>query len=62
LNVLAGLMGLVDASIIWWLDHSDKSQEDLVDRLTGHVLVVLQQMLTALGLEVPADLVIEPQD
>lgn len=61
-GVLAGLMGMVDASIIWWLDHADETEDALVDRLADQVLLVLQQMLAALGIEVPADLVVEPRD
>lgn len=61
-GVLAGLMGMVDASIIWWLDHQDETEDDLVDRLTDQVLLVLQHMLGALGIEVPTDLVVEPRD
>ena len=38
--VLAGIIGLVDASIIWWLDHRDESQDEVVARLAGQVILI----------------------
>lgn len=60
-GVLAGLMGMVDASIIWWLDHQDETQERLVDRLSRQVTAVLMDMLSEIGLRVPHDMVFEPK-
>ncbi len=40
-GVVSSLVGMVDASILWWLDHDDESQEQLATRLARHVLVVL---------------------
>jgi len=40
-GVVASLVGMVDASIVWWLDHGDESQEQLTARLARHVLVIL---------------------
>lgn len=48
--VLAGLMGMVDASIIWWLDHGDEERGELVDRLSGQVWLVLGALLEKRGL------------
>ena len=56
-GVLVGVMGMVDASIIWWFDHHDESQEELVDRLTRQVTAVLVDTLAQYGLVVPEDMV-----
>jgi len=61
-GVLAGLMGMVDASVIWWLDHHDESQDQLVHRLSRQVTVVLIDMLGEMGLRVPEETVFEPRD
>lgn len=53
--VLASLMGMVDAGTLWWLDHHDETQDRAVDRLARQVLLILEDMLTALGLD-PAQL------
>lgn len=59
-GVLAGLMGMVDASIIWWLDHEDESKAGITDRLTRQVLAVLKSMLADLGIEVADDMIFDP--
>lgn len=58
-SVLAGLMGMVDASIIWWLDHRDEERDDLVDRLTRQVWLVLRAMLLDVGVTDPDALVLQ---
>jgi len=55
-GILAGLMGMVDASIIWWLDHQDEEREVLVDRLTGQVWLILRAMLVEVGVADPDSL------
>lgn len=52
-GILAGLMGMVDASIIWWLDQKDEEEDQVVDRLTRQVWQILHDMLAQLGLEIP---------
>lgn len=59
-GILAGLIGMVDASITWWLDHKDETQDEVVDRLTRQVALVLNDMLAQLGFEVPDDMVLDP--
>lgn len=58
-GVLAGLMGMVDASIIWWLDHRDEEREVLVERLTGQVWLILRAMLADAGVADPDALSLE---
>lgn len=57
-GILAGLMGMVDASIIWWLDHEDEVQDEVVDRLTRQVWQILHDMLAQLGLEITDETVL----
>lgn len=59
-GVLAGLMGMVDASIIWWLDHHDETQEQVTARLTRQVELVLRDVLEQAGIDVAVDLVYDP--
>ena len=54
-GVLAGLMGMVDASIIWWLEHRDERQKHLVDRLARQVWLVIGDMMRELGVQLDED-------
>ncbi|MFC7342674.1 TetR/AcrR family transcriptional regulator [Saccharopolyspora griseoalba] len=59
-GVLAGLMGMVDASIVWWLDHQDETEDQLADRVARQVAAVLIEVLAQLGIEIPDDEVFRP--
>jgi AcrR family transcriptional regulator len=59
-GLMVGLMGMVDASIVWWLDHRDESREDVIRRLTRQVVVVLTDAFSGLGLEITPELVLDP--
>ncbi len=48
----AGLMGLVDAGIIWWLDHHDESQPEVVTRVAHQVWLVLRDVAQNVGLAI----------
>lgn len=48
-GVLAGLMGMVDASIVWWLDQHDEPRDVLVSRLSRQVWAVMELVLHDLG-------------
>ncbi|RJS46608.1 TetR/AcrR family transcriptional regulator [Nocardioides cavernaquae] len=47
--VFAGLKGMVDTSIVWWVHHRDEEREALVDRLARQVWLVLRTMLEERG-------------
>src|SRR4051794_13512125 len=49
-GVLAGIMGLIDASIIWWLDHQDETQQQVVERVARQVTLIQQDQLAQLGI------------
>ncbi|HSV39527.1 MAG TPA: TetR/AcrR family transcriptional regulator [Nocardioidaceae bacterium] len=61
-GIMAGLMGMVDASIIWWLDHKDEQQREVVERLTRQIWVVLKDMLEQLGLSIDDETVLSLPD
>jgi AcrR family transcriptional regulator len=48
-RVFAGIMGLIDASIIWWLDHQDETQQQVVERVARQVTLIQQDLLAQLG-------------
>ena len=51
-GVMAGLMGMVDAGIIWWLDHMDESENEVVSRISHQVWLVLKDLANSMGLGV----------
>jgi AcrR family transcriptional regulator len=51
-GVMAGLMGMVDAGIIWWLDHLDETENEVVSRISHQVWIVLKDLANGMGLEV----------
>ena len=55
-GILAGLVGMIDASIIWWLDHDDETQADVAQRLTRQVDLVITDLFAQHGLPAPADI------
>lgn len=57
-GVLAGMVGMIDSSIIWWLDHDDESQVDVVVRLSRQVMVVVADLFAQHGLPDPATIVL----
>jgi AcrR family transcriptional regulator len=60
-GVLAGLIGMVDGTIVWWLDHEDERRDAMVERLTRQIEAVIRDALMFIGLEVPEDLWLEPR-
>jgi AcrR family transcriptional regulator len=48
-GVFAGIMGLIDASIIWWLDHQDETQQEVVERVARQVTLIQLDLLAQLG-------------
>lgn len=60
-GLLAGQIGMVDSSIIWWLDHHDEDKDELVDRLTRQIAVVFIDTFAHLGFDVPEDMKLEPE-
>lgn len=50
--LFAGLKGMVDTSIIWWVRHQDEERDALVDRLSRQVGMIVQSGLAEHGIDV----------
>lgn len=49
-HVVAGVIGLVDGAVLWWLDHRDEIDPDgLAESLAAQVLLVLAETLRRAG-------------
>lgn len=53
-------MGMVDATVIWWLDQRDETLDLMVGRLSRHVTLVLQDALAAHGIHLDPAVELEP--
>ncbi|WP_039799807.1 TetR/AcrR family transcriptional regulator [Nocardia araoensis] len=51
-RVVVALLGLVDASVRWWLAHHDTTESALVDRLTTECWLLIDNRLRDLGIAV----------
>lgn len=60
-GLLAGLIGMADGTIVWWLDHQDERQATMVARLTRQTEAVVRDALASVGITVPEDLRLDPQ-
>lgn len=54
-RVVVGVVGLVDATAIWWLDRGDISRGELAAELTEQVWLVISRSARQLGLTLEAD-------
>lgn len=59
-GILAGLIGMVDGTIVWWLDHHDEPRDAMVRRLTRQIEAVILDALAHVGLSVPEDMRLAP--
>jgi AcrR family transcriptional regulator len=50
--ILVGLIGLVDASVLRWLNCPVDTREQLIDRLTGHAWLIIDHHLRGFGVYV----------
>lgn len=46
---VAAIVGLIDASVLWWLDHRESTRDDLVIRLTRQTWLIIDDRLRELG-------------
>lgn len=49
-RVVVAIMGLVDASLSWWLQHPDTGQDALVDRLAMQIWLIADHGLREIGI------------
>jgi AcrR family transcriptional regulator len=55
-QAVASIIGMVDASVLWWLDNTTQLDADqLIERLAAQVWLVLTDVMTGLGRPVSAD-------
>lgn len=59
-GILVGVMGMVDATIIWWLDQRDETLESMAKRLSRHVLLLLHDALADRGIDLDPDAELAP--
>jgi AcrR family transcriptional regulator len=59
-GILVGVMGMVDATVIWWLDQRDETLDVMVRRLSRHVTLVLQDALAAHDIHLDLAVELEP--
>jgi AcrR family transcriptional regulator len=54
-RVIIGVVGMVDATAAWWLEHPDVPRAELTAQLTAQVWLVIDHMTRALGLTLDPD-------
>ena len=54
-RVIVGVVGMVDATAAWWLEHRDVSRDELTAALTEQVWVIIDSTARSLGLELDPD-------
>lgn len=54
-RLIIGIVGMVDATAAWWVDHHDVEREQLTDELTDQVWLVIDHMARSMGLELDPD-------
>jgi AcrR family transcriptional regulator len=47
-RTIVAVMGILDASILWWLDNRDVTQNDITDRLTRQTWLIVNDRLNEL--------------
>ncbi|MEO8889153.1 MAG: TetR/AcrR family transcriptional regulator [Jatrophihabitantaceae bacterium] len=55
-RVIVGVVGMVDATAAWWLEHRDVPRADLTAALTGQVWLIIDSTIRPLGLTLDPDL------
>jgi AcrR family transcriptional regulator len=54
-RVIVGVVGMVDSTAVWWLEHRDIQRAELTSALTEQVWVILDHTARSLGLVVDPD-------
>lgn len=54
-RVIIGVVGMVDATAAWWLDHHDVPREELTAALSEQVWLIIDHTARSLGLELDPD-------
>ena len=59
-RVIVGVVGLVDTTAAWWLEHRDISREDLTAELTAEVWLIIDRTAAKLGLDLDPNAELPP--
>lgn len=59
-RVIVGVVGMVDATAAWWLEHRDVSRSELTAALTDQVWLIIEHTARALGMELDRDTPLPP--
>lgn len=51
-RVMVGLLGMINATVTWWLDHREQPADELSAQITQQSWLLLDQMARDLGIEV----------
>ncbi|MFC3960848.1 TetR/AcrR family transcriptional regulator [Nocardia jiangsuensis] len=54
-RLVVALLGLIDASVRWWLAHGGSTETELVELLTAESWLLIDRRLRALGIELDPD-------
>lgn len=55
-RVIVGVVGMVDATAAWWLEHRDVSRGELTTALTDQVWLIIENTARSLGLVLDPDM------
>jgi AcrR family transcriptional regulator len=61
-RVIIGVVGMVDSTAAWWLEHSDIARSELCGELTEQTWLIIDHAAQALGLTIGADEPLPPLD
>jgi hypothetical protein len=53
--VIVGVVGMVDATAAWWLEHHDVPRDDLTAELADEVWLIIDRTARSLGLVLDPD-------
>jgi AcrR family transcriptional regulator len=60
-RVIIGVVGLVDTTAAWWLEHRDISRDELTAELAAEVWLIIDRTATTLGLTLDPDADLPPR-
>jgi len=55
-RVIVGVVGMVDATAAWWLEHHDVSRQELTAQLADQVWLIIDHTARTLGVTIDPDM------
>lgn len=59
-RVIIGVVGMVDATAAWWLEHHDVPRAELTATLTEQVWLIIDNTARSLGVRIDPDVSLPP--